>query len=171
MRSEAAFLALTLALALAACAAPKAGARLVARPELARDELAFWQALESQPRLSTDDALHALFLLADGSADHASFDARVAAAKQRGWIAADETPAPDEAATVGWVSAVVASFLPLERGLTSRFAPRSERYATRDLVFQGLLPDRSPSQTLRGLELLELAGRVDDWRAAHGAGS
>ena len=173
MRSERALLALAFAAcaACAACAAPKAGEPLVARAELARDELAFWQALETQPRLAKDDALHALFLLADGSAAYASFAARLSEARRRGWVGEDESPAPDEAATVGWVSAVIASFLPLERGVTSSLAPWSERYATRELVFHGLLPERSPSQTLRGIELLELAGRVDDWRAAQGAGS
>jgi hypothetical protein len=170
MRSELALLALACA-TFAACAAPMAHERLVVKPEFAHDELAFWQALETQPRLSKDDALHALFLMADGSAAYASYAARLSEARRRGWIAEDEMPEPDEAATIGWVSAVVMSFLPLERGVTSRFVPTSERYATRELVFQGLLPDRSPSQPLRGLELLELAGRIDDWRAAHGAGS
>jgi len=170
MRSEALLLALACTL-LAACATPTAGPPLIERTEYAHDELAFWQALEAQPRLSKDDALHALFLMADGSAAYASWAARLSEARRRGWIAEDARPEADEAATIGWVSSVVAAFLPIERGVTARLAPRSERYATRDLVFVGLLPDRSPSQPLRGLELLELAGRVDDWRAAHGAGS
>jgi hypothetical protein len=153
----------------AGCASPRAGRPLVATAALVRDELAFWQALEDVPRVAADDALHALFLLADGSADHASFTVRRAEAVGRGWLAADEPLAADDAVALGIVAVAVCDIVPVERGVSGTLFPTAPRWCVRDLAFHGLLPaDRSADSTLRGLELLELLGRIEDWRAAHG---
>lgn len=151
------------------CVAPRAATPLIAQPALARDELGFWQALEQSPRVAVDDALHALLLLADGHADHASFAARLAIASERGWIAADAQPQADDAATIGLVATAICRIVPLERGVSGTLFPTAHRWCVRDLVFLGLLPERAPTQSLRGLELIELVGRVEDWRRDHAA--
>ncbi|MSR46647.1 MAG: hypothetical protein EXS13_06235 [Planctomycetes bacterium] len=155
----------------AGCATPPAGTPVIARVELLGDELGFWQALETSPRVSNDDALHALFLLADGKADYASFTARLVAARERGWVAEDATVEAEGAATVGLVAVAICQVVPLERGVTGQLFPQAPRWCTRDLVFHGFMPERTASQPLHGLELLELVGRVEDWRAVHAGGA
>jgi hypothetical protein len=178
MRSEprrapqrAAALAAVALLVASGCTAPRAvaGAPLIAQPALAEDELGFWQALESAPRVAVDDALHALLLLADGEADHASFASRRAVAGDRGWIEPDAQLQANDAATIGMVASAICRIVPLERGVSGTLFPRAQRWCVRDLVFLGLLPERAPAQTLRGLELIELVGRVEDWRRDHTA--
>ncbi|MBM4015937.1 MAG: hypothetical protein FJ293_13365 [Planctomycetes bacterium] len=165
-----------LACGLAGCATPRVGPPLVAQTALVRDELAFWQSLEGVRRVTADDALHALFLLADGRADHASFAARRAKAIERGWLAADDARAADDAASLGLLAVAVCRFLPVERGVTGLLFPGQPRGCVRDLAFHGLLPrDRPADSPFDGLELIEMAGRIEDWRTAHaglpGAGS
>ncbi len=145
---------------------PRLGRTLLAQPSMVADELAFWQALEGEARVTNDDALHGLLLLADGSDAHASFAARVVTAQARGWIAPDAALDADGVASVGMVSVAVCDLLALEGGVTRRFAPKSPRYCTRELVFRGLLPERTAQQGMRGLELIDLAGRVEDARLA-----
>jgi len=153
------------------CTASHPADRAVDHAPDSKSELDFWQRLETQPLLSNHDALHGLLLLADGTDDRANFDERLAEARKRGWVGAGETVAADETATVGFVSVALCDVLALRGGVTARLAPRSWRYCTRELVAARLLPDRTEYQALRGPEFLDLIGRAEDWRAAHGGRS
>ncbi len=157
---------------LASCSAPLVGNCAIDQPAAVESELDFWQALEPQSRLTNHDALHGLLLIADGADERAGWEARLAEARVRGWVGDGEL-APDGVATVGMVSVAICQLLDLEGGVTMTLLDpwlgRSQRYCTRELIFARLLPERSPQQSLRGLELLDLAGRVEDWRAEHGA--
>ena len=135
-------------------------------------ELDFWQGLEQRPRVTNHDALHALLLLADGKDARVSYRTRLADARTRGWLDEDATETtlpPNDAATVGLVSVAVCDLLDLSGGVTLRCFGPSPRYCTRELVAQGLLPPRTPEQELLGLELIDLAGRIEDWREHHAA--
>ena len=168
MRSDVAIAAALLFSLLGGCVHSRVEKPAVESIAADASELDFWQRLESGNYLSNHDALHGLFLIADGKDDHGSFAARLTAARARGWLAADEELAPDEAATVGMVSVATCELLALDGGVTMRLGTplfgRSPRYCTRELVAQGLLPERTSGQALRGLEFLDLAGRIDDRR-------
>lgn len=130
----------------------------------AEDEAAFWIALESERTLTNHDALHGLFLLADGDDPHASFEERVAAARERGWLdAKDANPVANESVTVGRIAHAAAHIADVKGGLTMRIAGPSPRYATRELVFLNLLPDRTENQSMSGLEFIDLVGRLQDY--------
>lgn len=154
------------------CASSRSAESVVDQKSDAASELDFWQALEKSPLLSNHDALHGLLLLADGRDERASFAGRMEEAHARGWIDPDDTLVANEAATIGWVSVAVCEMLDLEGGATLSTFGRSQRYCTRELVFEEILPERSPRQAVRGIEFLDLAGRVEDWRERHaGAGA
>ena len=55
--------------------------------------------------------------------------------------------------------------------MTLRTFGPSRRYCTRELIFEEILPERSPEQVVQGIEFLDLAGRVEDWRMRHAARS
>jgi hypothetical protein len=125
-------------------------------------ELDFWEGVEAQRIVTVNDALHALFLLADGSDSFATYDDRLAEAKQRKWLPAGWDPAANESATVGLVAMAACQILDVKGGLTMRVLGPSPRYCTRELVFLGILPPRTEHQSLSGLELMDVVGRLED---------
>ncbi|MGD9692556.1 MAG: hypothetical protein AB7G17_11095 [Phycisphaerales bacterium] len=138
----------------------------------ANDDGAFWTALESQRTLTNHDALHGLFLLADGADTHATYEERVASARDRQWISAKEpNPVANESISVGRVASAAARIAEIKGGLSMRLAGPTPRYATRELVYMGLLPDRTENQSMSGLEFLDLIGRMEDHMAAEEARS
>ncbi|MHC4101686.1 MAG: hypothetical protein ACYS15_12200 [Planctomycetota bacterium] len=125
-------------------------------------ELDFWEGVEGQRIVTVNDALHALLLLADGSDPFATYDERLAEAKRRKWLPAEADPAANESATVGQVAMAACQILDVKGGLTMRVLGPSPRYCTRELVFLGILPPRTEHQSLSGLELMDVVGRVED---------
>jgi hypothetical protein len=125
-------------------------------------ELDFWEGVESQRIVTVNDALHALFLLADGSDSFSTYEKRLVEAKRRQWLPAGAGPAANESATVGQVAMAVCQILDVKGGLTMRLLGPSPRYCTRELVFLGILPPRTEHQSLSGLELMDVVGRVED---------
>jgi hypothetical protein len=153
----------SLALLLAGgCVASRAADRAVDHASDSASELDFWQRLETQSLLSNHDALHGLLLLADGKDDRASFAERLEEARRRGWIGAGDSIAPDETAAVGLVCVALCDLLALRGGVTTRLAPRSWRYCTREVVAAGLLPDRTEAA---------LRGEFSTWSAAPRTGA
>jgi hypothetical protein len=125
-------------------------------------ELDFWEGVETQRIVTVNDALHALFLLADGSDAFATYAERLAEAKQRRWLPAGSDPAANESAAVGLVAMAGCQILDVKGGLTMRVLGPSPRYCTRELVFLGILPPRTEHQSLSGLELMDVVGRLED---------
>ena len=125
-------------------------------------ELDFWEGVEARRIVTVNDVLHALFLLADGSDSFVAYEQRVAEAKRRKWLAAGADPDANESATVGLVAMAACQILDVKGGLTMRVLGPSPRYCTRELVFLGILPPRTEHQSLSGLELIDVVGRVED---------
>lgn len=133
----------------------------------AGDDAAFWNALEDDRTITNHDALHGLFLLADGEDPNATFEDRIAAARARHWIPADApNPVANESATVGRVASVAARIAEIKGGLSMRLAGPTPRYATRELIYMGILADRTENQSMSGLEFIDLVGRLEDHMTA-----
>jgi hypothetical protein len=125
-------------------------------------ELDFWEGLEQQRIVTVNDALHALLLFADEGGSFATYEQRLAAAKRRKWLPAGADPAANESAAVGLVAMAACQVLDVKGGLTMRLLGPSPRYCTRELVFLGILPPRTEHQSLSGLELIDVVGRLED---------
>jgi hypothetical protein len=126
-------------------------------------EMDFWDGLASVPQVSNHDALHALLLSFGGGAEE-GYEAQVAAARKRGWVAADEELPRNETARVGWIAKAVCIEAGIEGGLTMRVLGPKERYAVMELNYLGWLPDLSTRQSVSGGQLVALLCRAEDHR-------
>lgn len=130
-----------------------------------RDEFAemdFWDGLAETRAVTNHDALHALMLSFElPGADN--FAARLAAAKERRWIAKDL--AANETARVGWIAKAVCLEAGIQGGLTMRLLGARERYALKELNHRGWLPNMSTNQAISGLQLITLLTKVEDAQA------
>lgn len=164
MRSDLAALSLVGAIALgtiAGCARTSVDSSLVARDELRADELEFFAQLDTQPIVTNDDALHALFLFATGEDPHETYEQRVDAARLKGWIPLHDTPPATESVSVGTVAVALTRITGVRGGVTMRLLGPTPRAATRELIFLDVLPDRTEWQALSGAEFVEVLGRAE----------
>jgi hypothetical protein len=121
----------------------------------------YWDGLQTRRAMTNNDALHGLFLLADGVDPAQTYEQRLEAARQRKWIGSGDRPPADESATVGLIAVAVCDMLHVRGGLTMQVFGPSHRYCTRELVYLNIIPSRTDNQSLSGLEFLDLAGRVE----------
>lgn len=127
----------------------------------ADDELEFIDAVEAEKVVTNNDALHALFLIslrADPATDYAG---RVAAAKERGWLGAAFDEPANESAEIGWMARAACMEGGIKGGLTMQVFGPVPRYATKELVFMGVLPPRSENQSLSGSAFIDFLNRLD----------
>lgn len=129
------------------------------------DEQAFWTDLETRRVVTNNDALHGFFITADGADPNPTYEDRLAAARERGWITdafqPDSHPA-NESATVGELSVVACRIADIKGGLTMRLLGPTPRYAAKELVYMEILPDRADNQSMSGLEFIDFVARVQD---------
>jgi hypothetical protein len=125
-------------------------------------ELDFWSGLESRGAVTVNDALHGLFIVADGADPYEAWDDRLTAARQRGWLPARAEPQANASASVGMVAVATCKILSIRGGLTMTLLGPTPRYCTRELVFLEILPPRSEHQSLSGIEFIDLVGRLED---------
>jgi hypothetical protein len=146
------------------CARTVSDASVADRHGSPEAELEFWDTLTTQRVISTNDALHGLLMLADERAG--TFQDRLAAARRRGWVGGGPDPDPNASAAVGLIAVAVCDILDIRGGATMRLLGRSPRYCTREIVYLGLIPQRGERQALSGLEFIDLAGRIEDYRSS-----
>ncbi len=125
-------------------------------------ELDFIEHVSEQRIISTNDALHGLYLLTDGDDTAANYQERLAEAKRRGWLPENADPPANESMEVGFAAMAGCAILGEKGGLTMRVFGPSPRYCTRELVFLGILPERTEHQSLSGLEFIDFLGRLED---------
>ena len=130
------------------------------------DELDFWDEIEARGAVTNHDALHGLLLAEDPNAAYGGYEAHVNAAIERRWLSEGAMPPADEIAEIGMIAVAVARMLEIRGGVTMMVLGPSPRYATRELVYMGILPDRSPNQAMTGLEFMDLLRKIDSHRTA-----
>ncbi|MBL0920647.1 MAG: hypothetical protein IBJ10_00805 [Phycisphaerales bacterium] len=164
MRSE----ARCIVVALAALAAAGCGNRmiheksLVDDPAIRADQGEFIDALRTTYTVTNHDALHGLFLLADSEDLFDSYEDRVATAKERGWLDARWSHPANESARIGDIARAVCVITNIRGGLTMGMIGPAPRYATRELIYLEMIPERGDQQSIRGLEYLELMLLAND---------
>lgn len=130
----------------------------------AMDEMDFWDGLMVQPAVSNRDALHALLLSFGKQPQGAATDwaTELKAAKQRGWVAQDADPRPNETARAGAVARIVCMEARIKGGATMRLFGPAERYAVKELNYMGWLPDMTTGQSLSGGQLMAVLTKAED---------
>lgn len=161
-------------LACAGCASSRTSARaLDQRPTVAQsaaesidasaDEggLGFFDALESRPLASQDDAIHAALLLGTGSSAPTA-PQRIAMASTLGYLPANFDRSPRDAVTIGEVANVLAPILEA-RPIASPAAAIGALRARGVTIGTGL-----PNQGLTGAQLMSVVGAMQDAMSAAG---
>jgi len=136
------------------------------------EEMDFWDGLAVQPAVSNRDAIHALMLsfVQRARAEQADWQIELKDAERRGWIPDAGAVEANETARVGMVARVVCMEANVRGGATMRVFGPVERYAVKELNFQGWLRDMTPGQSISGAELIAVLSKAEDHRKGAGQG-
>jgi hypothetical protein len=126
--------------------------------------LDFWHELANRPVTCNDDAFHGLILYLDQTDPSADYSARVQTLKSRHLIPQAFNGPADDAVTRGTLAVAISSALNIKGGMMMHLSPDCARYATRELVYEGLYPPSTPNQTFSGAEFLGIIGRMEDYQ-------
>ena len=157
---------LAIAFALGGCQSTRVSSSLLPEYGGNSDEahMNFWHNLAEKRLTSNDEAFHALLLFAQGE-DHArTYNGRVMDMKAAGYLPADFDGTELQPVTRGTVAYALVNILDIEGGVTMRLFGPSQRYATRELRYRGLLPESSQNQTFSGGEFVGVIGRAEDFQ-------
>jgi hypothetical protein len=126
-------------------------------------EVVFFHNLASSGRVSNDEALHALTLLALDEDPTQSYEERVAAAKAAGWLKPEFDEPAELVTRKGMVAECLVRMLRIDGSvMLSVFGP-SGRYSVRELIALGIMPAESTErQAMSGAELVGVLGRARD---------
>jgi len=132
----------------------------------ADDELDFLAEVHNMTAVTNNDALHGLFLFADGVDPATDYDERVALAKTRRWMPTGFDEPANESAPVGWLAMAGCEICDIKGGLTMHVLGPTPRYCTKELVFLQVLPLRTENQSLTGAEFNDYLNRLHRVRAS-----
>jgi hypothetical protein len=138
----------------------------LASPVLAGDvnaELDFWDALGERLLISNDEALHGLFLFADGQDPRRTYQERLDEARRRAWVASDFDEPGNLAMQRGAVARAICVQCKVEGGVMMRVAGPVPRYATRELQYLGLMGNGSEQQAISGREFMGMISKAQDY--------
>jgi hypothetical protein len=105
-----------------------------------------------------------LLLYLDGKDPAENYQQRVQILKSRHLLAAKFNEPADVAVTRGTLSVPIIKTLKIKGGLMRLVLPDDERYATRELQYQGVYPVSSPNQLFSGTEFVGVIGKLDDYQ-------
>jgi hypothetical protein len=135
-------------------------------------QMEFWHGLETRPLTCNDEAFHGLLLFMDGKDDAGSYWNRVATLKGRKLLPANFDRPGIEAVHRGTVAVILVQVLKVRGGWALTLFGPTPRYATRELMFQGVFPLSAPDQTFSGAEFVGIIGKAEDYqRGENGGGS
>lgn len=127
-------------------------------------ELAYWHSLPSRSAVSNDEGLHGLILLSDTEDTTGSYEARVALAKQRRWLGEGFEEEANLAMQRGTLARAVAVICNVRGGVMMQLVGPTPRYATRELVAMGMIPEgSSENQSITGLEYMSVITQAQDY--------
>jgi hypothetical protein len=132
-------------------------------------QIDFWHTLATKSVCSNDDAFHALLLDFDGTDPNATYDARVEALKQRGFVGGGFNRPANEGVMRGTIAVALCKAAGIKGGVTMHLFGLNGRYCLRELVYMGLLPPSSEFQTFSGVELVGVIGRFEDYQRGNPA--
>ncbi|MBX9735433.1 MAG: hypothetical protein K2X32_00780 [Phycisphaerales bacterium] len=127
-------------------------------------ELAYWHSLPSRSAVSNDEGLHGLILLADTEDAAGSYEARVTLAKERGWLSEGFDEPANLAMQRGSLARSIAVICKIKGGVMMQLTGPNARYATRELVSMGMIPEgSSENQSITGLEFMSVITQAQDY--------
>jgi hypothetical protein len=130
-------------------------------------QMEFWHQLAARPVTCNDEAFHAVLLYVDEKDDSANYAQRVETLRERGLLPSSFAGTADEAIRRGTLAVTIVKILHIKGGWVMHVFGPTQRYAVRELIYDGLYPPSSPQQTFSGTEFLGIMGKVEDYRREH----
>jgi len=124
------------------------------------EEVEFFEELKDSMVVSNEDALHALYLLADGEDHWGSYADRVAEAQRRRWIPASFSEPSTESAEVGWIATASCRIAGFDGGVSMRIWGPIPRYAVRELRNSQILVGKQENMSFTGAEFVDFLTRL-----------
>ena len=124
------------------------------------EEVEFFEELKDSMVVSNEDALHALYLLADGEDYWDTYADRVAEAQRRRWIPTSFSEPSTESAEVGWIATASCRIAGLDGGVSMRIWGPIPRYAVRELRNSHILIGKQESMSFTGAEFVDFLTRL-----------
>src|SRR5262249_34540005 len=125
--------------------------------------LDFWDALSSRPLVSNDEGFHGLLLFVDGSDPTDTYQARLEAARARGWIESSWDEPGDLSMQRGTLARAIAVHCKIEGGVMMRILGPNPRYATRELQYLGMMGGGPQQQAISGREFMGALSKAQDY--------
>ncbi|CAN5752494.1 hypothetical protein BH11PLA1_BH11PLA1_08010 [soil metagenome] len=134
-------------------------------------ELLYWHSLPSRSAVSNDEGLHGLILLAAEEDTTGGYAQRLEYARAHNWVAQGFEEPANLAMQRGTLARAVAVIADIKSGVIMRITGPNARYATRELVALGIIPDgSSENQAITGLEFMSVITRTQDYQALRARG-
>jgi hypothetical protein len=124
----------------------------------------FWHTLATDRICSNDEAFHGLLLYIEKADQARNYEERVKLMKDLGMLAPGFDGKSNEAVTRGVVAVAVVKVLEIKGGIFLHLFDKSERYATRELVYEDVYPPSTPNQVFSGSEFVGIIGRIEDYQ-------
>ncbi len=131
-------------------------------------ELDYWHGLPGQSAVSNDEALHGILLMFDGADPTMSYDNRVAALKERGWLPNKFDEGGDIAMQRGTLAYVLVRAMDVKGGVMMHLTDRCARYANLELQRLGVMPPGSELMVLDGLDFVGTMSKAQDYMVIQG---
>jgi len=127
-------------------------------------ELEFWSGMEGRPRLSNNEGLHGLFVMADGEDKAKNFEERVLTAKERGWLDSDWSEPEAMSMQRGTMARAIVVICQIKGGVWLQLLGPTKRYATRELVDMEIMSEGTTENlSITGLEYVSVISRARDY--------
>lgn len=133
-------------------------------------EMTFWDGLKDRTAVTNDEALHGLLLTVDGEPRLMGYEARRAEAIARNWLPKDFAEPGNLAMQRGTFAVAVCKIADIKGGVIMSIVGANPRYATRELVYQGIMQGNSTEMmSISGSEFIAVISRMQDYMAARAA--
>lgn len=124
----------------------------------------FWHELPRRSAVTNNEGLHGLILFADGDDPNETYAQRIDYFKALGWLDEDFDEPANLAMQRGTLARALANALEIKGGVMMRLTDKSARYATRELVFMGIMPPGTEQQVLSGYQYVGVISEAQDYQ-------
>ena len=131
-------------------------------------QLDFWHDLPGRSAVSNDEGFHGIILLFEGIDTTSNYDERTQHLKEIGWLQDDFDEPADLAMQRGTLSRLLAKAMDIKGGVMMRITNTAPRYAYKELVYLGVMPDGSELMVVDGLDYLGVISRAQDYMVVEG---
>lgn len=139
----------------------------------AGSELEYWGAVQRRSAITNDEGLHGVILLADGQDETGGYAGRVDLLKERGWLKEGFDEPANMAMRRGVLAKAITHAIDVDGGVMMALTNKAPRYANKELMYLGIMPEGTENQVIGGLEFVGVISRSQDFmllrQAAHEA--